>query len=133
MDNFQPFVPFVCENGFFNKFCVSKYTNRRVKVVDMYDSDQAEVAQVQYTGMGKSGVGCINDNHFQTLGKTPIWALAHCLDLTVSERKSYYIKIHHLKSWASLLIMHLIIGILNLGILYKKSIYETSIFLVDLK
>jgi len=61
----------------------------RVDVVDMYDSDHVEVSQVESKGMGKAQVSLNENNQFQTLGKTPVWAIAHCLDRIVSDRKRY--------------------------------------------
>jgi len=44
----------------------------------MYDSDHAEVSQVEITGMEKSVMDCIDSNHFQTLGKT-LFGLLHII------------------------------------------------------
>ena len=53
----------------------------------MYDSDHVEVSQVEAKDMGKAKVSSNESNHFQTLGKTLLWAIAHCLDRIVSDRK----------------------------------------------
>jgi len=59
------------------KDILTSFVYQRVEAVDIYDSNHTEGTEVASTGMGKSGVGCI---HASKLCKTPIWALAHCLE-----------------------------------------------------
>jgi len=86
---FPIIVPLSVSKEIFDKFCVSKDTNRRVEVVDMYDSDYTEVTQVKSPGMGKSGVGSINDNHFQNtyLGSCTLFGMNCITKKTLLYRK----------------------------------------------
>jgi len=84
---FPNLVPLSTRKDIFDKFCLPKNTSTTVDVVDMYDSDHVEISQVEAKGMGKATVSSNKSNHYQTLGKTPIWAIAHCLDRIVSDQK----------------------------------------------
>jgi len=84
---FPNVVPFSVKKEIFDKFCCYENESARVDVVDMYDSDHIEVSQVEAKDVGMPKVPSNENNHFQTLGKTPLWAIAHCLDWIVSDQK----------------------------------------------
>jgi len=86
---FPNMVPMSVDIDIFDKFCCSTKESTRVDVVDMCDSDHVKVSQIASKDVGKAKVNPNEINHFQTLGKTPIWAIAHCLDRIVSDRKRY--------------------------------------------
>jgi len=86
-------VPLSVRKEVFDKFCLHKDTSTRVKIVNMYDSDNVKVSQVESTGMAKASASGTESNHFQTLGKTPIWAIAHCLERIGSQQKCYVLEI----------------------------------------
>jgi len=86
---FPNMVPLLVRKEIFDKFFLPKNATTRVDIVDMYNSDHVKISQVEYKGMVKATVSCTKSIYFQTLGKTPIWAIAHCLKRIVSQRKCY--------------------------------------------
>jgi len=75
----------------------------------MYDSDHIEVFQVEAKDVGMPRVPSGKNNHFQTLGKTPLWAIAHCWIGLYQIENDIPWKIHHSKSWELLLIMRFLL------------------------
>ena len=72
---FPNVVPLSVRKEIYEKFCIS---SSRVDVVDMYDSDHVKVSPMVVQAVGKTATNESND--FQMLGKTPVWAIAHCLE-----------------------------------------------------
>ena len=68
---FPNVVPFSVKKDIYDRFCCSEKATTRVDVVDMYDSDNIEVSQVEAKDVGMPKVPSNKNNHFQTLGKTP--------------------------------------------------------------
>jgi len=90
---FPNVVPMSVRKEIFEKFCISTVASSRVDVVNMYDSDHVEVSRVEVKAVGKTAVNSNESNDYQTLGKTPLWAIAHCLERIVSDRKQYILDI----------------------------------------
>jgi len=82
---FPNVVPLSVKKDIFDKFCCSTNKSTRVDVVNMCDSDHVQVCQIETKDVGKAKTNPNQINHFQTFGKTPIWAIAHCLDRIVSD------------------------------------------------
>jgi len=81
---FPNVVPLSVRKEIYEKFCIS---SSRVDVVDMYDSDHIKVSPMEVQAVGKTATNESND--FLMLGKTPVWAIAHCLERIGSDQKRY--------------------------------------------
>jgi len=62
---FPNIVPLLVRKGNFDNYCLPKNKTMTVDIVNVYNSDHAEISQVESKGMGKATISCTKHQSMQ--------------------------------------------------------------------